>query len=201
MHTVTLLRHIIEHYQELVSFFIFLGLIVEGEFILISAGIFLHLHALDPMLTLAFIILGLISKTFLGYYLGTQIHKRWNHTKFLKYIEKRVSNIMPHFEEKPFWSIFISKFILGANNIVIIFSGYKKTDRQTYLKAELSSTIIWAPGLILIGYLFSYAAITLSHEVWRFAFIVLVLVILFIIFDKIVSWIYETFEELYHSKH
>jgi membrane protein DedA with SNARE-associated domain len=107
---------------------------------------------------------------------------------------------MPHFKQKPFWSIFISKFIMGVNNIVIIFSGYQKIDFRKYLKAEFFSTIIWVPILLSVGYFFSYTAIHVSREIWRFSFIILVLVILFIVFDKLISWIYETFEEFYHAE-
>jgi len=123
---------------------------------------------------------------------------KWNHTKFFKYIEKRVSNIMPHFKQKPFWSIFISKFIM-INHFVIVFAGYQKINFKKYLKAELLSTVIWAPGLILLGYFFSYTAISVSHEIWRFLMIVLVLIIAFVLFDKLVSRIYEIFEEFYHN--
>src|ERR1035437_5980422 len=119
MHTVNILRHLVENYEVLVYFCLFLGLIIEGEFTLMSMGILLHLHALDVYSASIFIILGLLCKTMLGYYLGRFIHEKWNNTKFLKYINKRVLTVMPRFKQKPFWSIFISKFIFGTNNIVL----------------------------------------------------------------------------------
>jgi len=199
MYTVNFLTHVLENYQVLIYLFIFLGLIIEGEFTLISIGILLHLGALNLYLILLFVILGLLSKTILGYHLGILIHNRWNHTRFLKHIENRVSSVMPHFKQKPFWSIFISKFILGVNNIVIIFSGYHRVDVRKYFKAEFCSTIIWVPALILIGYIFSITAIAISREIWRFSFIILVLIILFIALDKLISWIYQIFEEFHEN--
>lgn len=197
MHTVNLFKHFVENYEVLVYFFLFLGLIVEGEFVLITMGILMHLGALDFYFSLVFISLGLLAKTFIGYHLGGFIQEKWNHTKFLKYVEKRVLTVMPHFKRKPFWSIFISKFILGINNVVIIFSGYQKINFKKYLKAEFCSTIIWAPMLVTLGYLFSYAALQASREIWRFSFLVLMLIILFAAFDRFVSWAYEVFEEFY----
>ncbi|MEK9181848.1 MAG: VTT domain-containing protein [Patescibacteria group bacterium] len=199
MHTVNILNHLIENYQILVYFFIFLGLIVEGEFILISTGILLHLGALSFYFVLVFVFLGLLCKTLLGYYIGSLIYDKWNHTKFLKYIEKRVLKVMPHFKQKPFWSIFISKFIWGVNNIVIIFSGYQKINFKKYLKAELYSSIIWVPALVLLGYLFSYTALRVSDEIWKFFFVVLILIIMFIVLHKLMGWAYEIFEEFYHD--
>ena len=199
MHTVKLLTTLIENHQILAYTLIFVGLIFEGEFFVISTGVLAHLGALDFWFALFFILLGAVSKTLLGYYIGKIVHDRWHHTKFLKHIAKRVLQIMPRFKQKPFWSIFISKFILGTNHIVIIFSGYHKIDFRKYLEAETLATIIWAPTLLSLGYFFSYAALHVSHEIWRFSFIVLVLVILFIVFDKLVSWFYELFEEFYND--
>ncbi len=115
----------------------------------------------------------------------------------LKYIEKRVLTIMPHFNQKPFWSIFASKFIFGVNNMVVIFSGYESIDYKKYLKAEFSATLVWAPLLLGLGYFFSFMALNVSKEIWRFSLIILILMIMFFLFDKLIGWIYEIFEEFY----
>lgn len=200
MHTVKLLTNLIEHHQLLAYGLIFLGLIIEGEFVLISTGILAHLGALNFSFALTFVLLGGLCKTFIGYYLGLVIHKRWNHTKLMQYIEKKVLNTMPNFKQKPFWSIFVSKFIMGVNHIVIIFSGYEKIPFKKFLKAELSSTILWAPGLLSLGYFFSYTALHVSHEITRFTLVVLFLIIAFVVFDKLIASLYAFFEEFYGNK-
>lgn len=200
MHTVKLLTNLVEHHQVLVYALIFIGLVFEGEFILITTGILAHLGALNFWFALIFILIGGICKTFLGYFIGLMIHKKWNGTNFMKYIEKKVFIVMPRFNQKPFWSIFISKFIMGANHVVIIFAGYMKINYKKYLKAELSSTAIWAPLLLSLGYFFGYTALNVSKEIWRFSLIVLILIIGFIILDKFIGWLYEIFEEFYDDK-
>ena len=200
MHTVKFLTILVEHHQVLAYVLIFIGLIFEGEVVLISTGILSHLGALNVWFALFFILSGGLLKTILGYYLGVLIHKKWNKTKFLEYIEKRVLNIMPHFNQKPFWSIFISKFIFGVNHMVIIFSGYEKINYKKYLTAEISATIIWAPLLLILGYFFSYTALHVSKEIWRFSLVILILMILFFLFDKLIGWIYEIIEEFYDKE-
>ncbi len=199
MNTVALLSQLVEHHELIVYFFIFLGLIIEGEFVLISIGILLHLGAMDLAVTLPVIIAGVVSKTLLGYYLGAFLNKTWKHTRMLKYLEKRVMSVLPSFKKKPFWSIFASKFILGVNNVVIIFSGYQRINFNKYLKAEFLSTLVWAPLMLFVGSFFSYAALNFSHEIWRFSLIVLVLVLVFITLDKFIGWIYEVFEDIYYE--
>lgn len=195
MHTVNLLISLVEDHQVLAYILIFLGLILEGEFFLIFTGILTHLGALNLYITLFVVLSGGLSKTFIGYALGEFLFKIFNHHKFFKYIQKRVYSILPRFKTKPFWSIFISKFIIGANNIVIIFSGYEKIDYRKFLKAEISATMIWAPLMLLLGYFFSYTALNLSKDIWNFLVVIFVLYIIFILFDKLISWIYELFEE------
>jgi len=197
MHTVKFLISLVEHYQTLAYAVIFFGLIFEGEFTLISTGILIHLGAINLPFAIFLILAGSLIKTFYCYYLGRLINEKWSHTKFLKYIEKRVNYFLPRFQQRPFWSIFISKFIMWLNFSVIVFSGYSKINFKTYLKAEVLSTIIWAPLLLTLGYFFSFAALHASHEIWKFFLIIVLFVIGFILLDKIIGWLYEMFEEFY----
>jgi len=200
MHTVNLLIGLVEHHQILIYFVIYLGLIFEGEFTIISAGILAHLGALNFWVVLVFVLLGGFSKSLLGYMLGGILHKEFHHHKFFKYIRRRVYSILPRFKERPFWSIFISKFIMGINYIVIIFAGFENIEYKKYLKAEISSTLIWGPVLLSLGYVFGYTALHISREIWKFSMVILVLFIVFIMFDKLVSWLFELSEEFYNDK-
>jgi membrane-associated protein len=200
MHTVNFLISLIGHHQILAYGVIYIGLIFEGEFFLISTGVLAHLGALNFWFALMFILLGGLTKTFMGYAFGEFLYKKFNNHRFFCYIQKRVYGVLPRFKIKPFWSIFVSKFIMGANHLVIIFSGYEKIDFKKFLKAEISSTLIWAPLLLSLGYFFSYTALHISREIWEFLMVILILFTIFIIFDKLVSWLYELFEEFYHGE-
>lgn len=200
MHTVNFLAGLIEHHQATVYFLIFLGILLEGEFILLCTGILLHLGALDPVLAVFFTLLGGFSKTLLGYHIGYVVYNRYNHLGFFKYVEKKIFNVMPNFEQKPFWSIFVSKFIL-LNHLVILYSGYKKINFRRYLRAEISATLIWVPLLLILGYVFSSAALRISSEIWEFLIVIFILFTMFFLFDKLVSWLYELFEEFYDKSH
>ena len=199
MHTVNLLTNVVENHAVLAYIIIFFGLVFEGELILISTGILAHLGAFNFWFALFFVLLGGFSKTLIGYSLGKYLYNKFNHNRFFKYVEKRVNHYMPHFKAKPFWSIFISKFIIGANHLVILFSGFERINYKKFLKAEIISTLIWAPLLLSIGYIFSQTALYITNEIWRFSMIVLVLIAIFIIFDKLIGWLYEIFEEFYHD--
>src|SRR3989344_7484010 len=178
MNTVNILRHLVENNLVFTYLLIFLITIVEGEIVTIAAGILVLLGVLNFWVSLIIIFCGGMLKTLLGYSIGKFLHRKFNNHKFFQYIERRVLGIMPHFEQKPFWSIFISKFIM-VNHLVIIFAGYKNINFKKYLRAEISSTLFWAPGLMLLGYFFSYTAIQVSDEIWKFSLIILILILLF----------------------
>jgi membrane-associated protein len=197
MHTVNFLIRLVEHHQILAYSIVYLGLIFEGEIVVISIGILAHLGALNIWLSLFLILLGAFTKTVLGYKLGKFLYNKYNHHRFFCYIQKRVLAILPKFQIRPFWSIFVSKFIMWANTLVIVFSGYQRINYKKFLKAEVYSTLIWAPVMLSLGYVFSYTALHVSREIWKFLMVVLVLFILFVLFDKLISWIYELFEEFY----
>lgn len=198
MYTVQFLNRLVENHLVLTYILIFFVTIFEGEIVAIASGILILLGALNFWLALIAVFLGGMIKTVLWYFFGKFLHKKFNDHRFFKYIEKRVLNVMPHFEQKPFWSIFISKFLM-VNHLVILFSGYKNINFRKYLEAEFASTLFWAPGLILLGYFFSFTAIKVSHQLWHFALIVLVLIISFIVLDKLVRWLYDFFEEFYDN--
>ena len=159
----------------------------------------MHLGALNFYLTIIILFFGAFSKTIIGYALGGFLSRQFGHHKFFKYIQKRVYTVLPGFRKEPFWSIFASKFIMGANNVVIMFSGFEKINYKKFLKAESCSTVIWVPVLLSLGYFFSYTALRVSHNIWKFIMVVLVLFVIFVIFDKLVGWLYELFEEFYYE--
>lgn len=194
MHTVKFLSTLIEHHQIVAYAFIFLGLIFEGEIVVITTGVLSYLGVLDFWLSLTLIFSGSFVKTFALYYLGEFFGKKFGHHKFFQYIERRVQYFMPRFKQNPFWSIFVSKFIMGTNYIVILFSGFSKIKFKTFLRAEIISTIIWAPLLLSLGFFFSETALSYSREIGRFSLIIVSLLMIFLFFDKLVATSYRVFE-------
>lgn len=198
MHTLQALSHLIENNQTIAYLLVFLITIFEGELVAISAGILVLLGALNFWVALLAIFVGGLLKTFSGYALGKFLNKRFNHNKFFQYIEKKVFTVMPHFEQRPFWSIFISKFLM-MNHVVILFAGYRKINFKKYLKAEVISTAIWAPTMLLLGYFFSYTAFQTSKKLSEFLLIIILFIIAFFLLEKLISFLYDVFEHILHD--
>ena len=190
--TIDLIRHFVEAHAVAVYFVIFFGVIIEGEIVVILAGIFSHLGSVNLFLAFCVVILAGISKSIIGYFVGYQLQKHHSHRSFIKYMEKRISYFLPRFKERPFWSIFVARFlVLGLHWFTIIFSGFKKIELKTYIKAELSSLCAWAVAMLSIGFIFSYAALSVSHDIRKLLGLLLLFFIAFFILEKIVAFILE----------
>ncbi len=191
MHTVQILNNLVGEYHTLAYLVIFLGLIFEGEVVVLTAGVLSQLGALNFWPSLVFIFAGGMVKTFGGYWLGTWFARRYKENHFLRALERRILYFMPNFRKKPFWSIFLSKFIMGVNYLVVVFSGYQKVNLKNYLRAEILSTLIWAPALLALGFFFSQTALSITKEIGKFSLIVVIFVAVFLLFDKLAATFYR----------
>jgi membrane protein DedA with SNARE-associated domain len=201
MITLNFLRHFVEHYAEIAYILIFLGVIIEGEIMVIIAGIFCHLGSLSVPTSFLIIFMGGISKSFIGYNLGSWLANSYPQSNFLSRVERKISYFLPRFSERPFWSIFVSRFfILGLNWVTLIFSGYKKVAREIYYKAEFLSLCVWSVGVLAIGYFFSFAALSISRDIRKFLVIILICFILFFLLEKLTAFVLELVGLEYQDK-
>lgn len=190
--TIGAIQHFVEIHAIAVYFIIYLGVVIEGEIMVIFAGIFSHLGSINTFIAWVAVILGGATKSVLGYMMGYHLQKHHSHRPFIHKVERRISYFLPKFNEKPYWSIFISRFlILGIGWFTIIFSGYKKIPLKIYVKAESYSLVLWSIGVLMLGYFFSFTALSISRDVRKFLVIILVGFIFFFVIERIIAFVVE----------
>ena len=192
--SISAIRHFVEIHAIIAYFIIILGVVVEGEVVVIFAGIFSFLGSINLFIAFAAVILGGALKSLLGYMIGFYLNKYHSHKPIISKIERRISYFLPKFKEKPFWSIFISRFfILGIGWFTLVFSGYKNISIKLYVKAEALSLALWSVGFLALGHFFGYTALSISRDVRKFLGLILIFFILFFILEKIIAFIVELF--------
>jgi membrane protein DedA with SNARE-associated domain len=192
--SISTLKHFIEIHAIIIYFIIILGVILEGEIVVIFAGIFSYLGPIHFFIALIAVILGGVIKSFLGYTIGSSLQKHHSHNNIIKKVEMRLSSFLPHFNEKPFWSIFISRFfVFGVGWFTLVFSGFKKVPIKIYAKAEALSLMIWSVLFLALGFSFGYTALSISRDVRNFIGIILLFFLMFFILEKILAFIIELF--------
>jgi membrane protein DedA with SNARE-associated domain len=171
------------------------GVVIEGELVLIIAGILAHLHGWPFPVAFFFGFLGAMLKTILGFGIGRGLKLKYPTSPFLGFLEKKIHFFLPYFKQKPFWSIFVSKFIYGVNHLTLIFAGFVRIRFRTYFYAELASSVIWVLGLISVGYFFSHTALNISRDFRKFTLIIFGFFVAFIALQRFLIFIYQIFEE------
>lgn len=194
MLTIKLLTNFVHQHEVLAYVLLFFAVIIEGEFVLLVSGILAHLGALSFPILYIVGYLGAFGKTYVGYGLGVFLKRRYPRSRFFRFVMRRVNDLLPSFKKDPFWSIFTSKFIVGINHFVLIYSGYVKVPKKTYYKAELSSSLAWIFEFLALGYFFSFAAFSISRDIRKFTLIILAFVIGFVIVQRLINLFLEMYE-------
>jgi membrane protein DedA with SNARE-associated domain len=166
---------------------LFIGMLFEGETLLLGSGILIHLGAFDPLDTYFIAFAGALIGDFLWYYLGSFLRDRYPENRFINYVKRTILRFIPHFERKPFWSIVASKFIYGTNRSAIVFSGFLRINVWLFAKAELFVVTIWTMLTLMLGYALSYTAINITHNLKLFGLIVAALIIAVIAGERIIT--------------
>ena len=192
--SISAIRHFVEIHAVIAYFIIFLGVILEGEIIVIFAGIFSFIGSINPFIALASVILGGAMKSFLGYTIGYYLNKYHSHKPIISKVERRISYFLPRFKDKPFWSIFVSRFfLLGIGWFTLVFAGYKNIPIKLYAKAEALSLALWSIGFLALGHFFGYTALSISRDVRKVLLLILIFFILFFILEKMIAFVVELF--------
>ncbi len=200
MLTFEFIRHFVEANAIWAYVLTVLGVFVEGEIVVILGGIFAHLGSLNVWWIFLATLSGGILKSISGYLIGYHLNKHHGENIFLLKVERRIMYFLPHFADKQFWSIFVSRFfILGLNWFTLIFSGYRKVPLKIYARAEAISLVVWSTLMLCLGYFFSYTALSVTRDIRKFLVFLLAFFIAFFVLRKAIAFVLE-FKHYHHDE-
>lgn len=192
MFTLSHIHNFVELHSILAYILIVIGVIIEGEIIVLLAGVFSGLGSLNFAMVFIMATIGGILKSIIGYNIGLYLKRKHSHLMLIKQAEHKVNYFFPRFKEKPFWSVFLARVpIWGLHWFTILYSGYKEIEVRIFAKAEMLSLVLWSASMIAIGYFFSLTALSISHDVRKFVIIILACFVGFFIIEKIAAFIIE----------
>lgn len=174
---------------------LFVAMIVEGEVFLIIAGMLARLGAFDFGDVLWISFTGVMLGDVFWYALGMFFSRHGKISYFARAAEKSVLFLLPNFRKKPFRSIFLSKFIYGANHATLVLSGVMRVKFLLFMRAESVASFVWVAIFAVVGFMFGQVALSVTHKISQFALIALVFVIGFILIQRYASKIYEQKEQ------
>lgn len=172
---------------------VFVGTVVWGETIMISAGFLSSLPeiGLNIYLIIFFGILGTLVSDSIWYLIGhtgkkgSRFLKRYEHFVLVK--PRVVERIKYHFHKHEGKTIFFSKFIYGTRIIVLIMAGLLGMKYRKFLFYNFLSIVFWAVGMGLLGYYAGYGFLEVKQYFEGAKFVLLTLVVVYIVIRIILS--------------
>jgi len=145
--------------QELIETYGYLAILVitfiEGETIVILAGVAAHLGYLELPWVVAWAVAGSFAGDQLWYYIG----RHWGP----KIIAKRLSwqegaqKVYKHLHKHQYWLILTFRFYYGLRNVTPFVVGSAHIPRLRFFTLNLIGAIVWAIVFSYAGYLFGHA--------------------------------------------
>lgn len=182
---------IVETHRYLGYVILYFAMVIEGEVFLIIAGTLAQLHVLNVGYTFFVALAGVLTGDSLWYFLGVELKKKKFARNAILKAEKTVTLLLPHFKARPFNSIFLSKFIYGANHATLIVSGALGVAYQTFFEAEFIASLLWTISFISLGYFFGATAIKIAHNATHFILFLALFVIGFILLQRFLAYRYK----------
>jgi membrane protein DedA with SNARE-associated domain len=144
---------------------------IEGETIVILAGVAAHLGLLE----LQWVILSALAGSFSGDQLWYYIGRHWGP----KIIARRLSwqegaqKVYKHLDRHQYWLILTFRFYYGLRNVTPFVVGSAHIPRLRFFTLNLIGAIAWAIIFAFAGYLFGQAFMIFIDDYHRYALYVL----------------------------
>ena len=180
MHIQSLFLHYLLLARPVGYALVFLGMVFEGDVMLFTA-FFLTREGFFDFGDMSFVVLvGVFLGDVIWYWLGSE-KIIGTFPRVRSWVEQLTRPFDSHMRERPFHTMFISKFTYGVHHLILMRFNMIGVPFKTFLKSDMPAAAAWAIILGSIGY-FSSASLSLIQHYLRFAEISLLLGLLLFLF-------------------
>jgi len=142
---------------------IFFGMIIEGDFMLFTAGFLTRQGYFDIGIVLLLVFSGAIIGDNIWYVLGGLVSEKKLFFRVKKFVEKAAGLLDEHLKNRTTRTIFISKFAYGLCRPIILKAGAMRISFRKFIGADLMATFLWIFFIGGLGYLSSTSFLAVRH--------------------------------------
>lgn len=144
---------------------------IEGETIVILAGVAAHLGYLE----LQWVILAAIGGSFSGDQLWYYVGRHWGPRIIARRLswQEGAQKVYKHLHRHQYWLILTFRFYYGLRNVTPFVVGSAHIPRLRFFTLNLIGAIVWANVFSVAGYLFGSAVEQFMDDYHRYALYVL----------------------------
>lgn len=173
---------------------IFFGMFIEGEIILILAGILVRAGNIEFFDTFLVAFIAVILHDIFYWFIGVRLSKTTK-TKFLFFNLEKIKSFLNKIQKLDYYHVFISKFGFSINRFVLIASGYLKMPFKKLISNSIPADFIWTILFISLGFMFAEGTAILKKDLKIFAILITIFLVAVIFIEK---WIQRVIKKQSH---
>lgn len=175
----------ISYWKPLAYFFVFLGMILEGDMVLFTVSFLAFTGLLNWILVLFTVLSGIWIGDLFWYWIGT--HLKGSNNFLARWVHRITTPFDQHIAKRPFKTILISKFAYGIHHAILIRAGALGIPVKKYIRIEIVSSLLWITIIGGLAYFSKQSFDHVRHTLHKAELSLLFGVIVFFIFWKIMS--------------
>ncbi len=178
--------HYLTEYQTLGLIIIFLGMMIEGDIFLFTAGFLVNRGYFAIDMALLAVFLGTLIGDNLWYVLGEMINEN---SVFGRFITRLTKPFDDHLIGRTFRTMLITKFAYGIHRPILFRAGMLRLPFKRFIEGDIIAIVLWIFIIGGLGYISSASFILMKHYLRYTELTLLFGLILFILISHLVSHI------------
>lgn len=162
-----------------------IGIALEGDAVLFTAGFLAHQGVFHPALLLCWLVAGGSIGDIAWYMLGAYLNTRSN--RVVTWLKRTTDPLGPYLEKRRARNLILSKFIYGVNHAILCKAGAMRIPLRTFTTENLWANSIWIILVGGLGYASSASTVHVLRTVHHIELALLCTLILFLVSTRILS--------------
>ena len=179
----SLLTNFSETHRLLSYLILFLSMFIEGEVVLLLAGVLSHKGYLDIFDIIITAFIGAVLHDLVYWSIGRKLSKT-NKKNFLFINLEKIESFLRRLKINNSLYIFISKFAWSLNRIVLMANGYLGISVKDLLRYTIPACLIWSITFVSIGYIFAFETDILKKDLKTASLFIISFIIAVIILEN-----------------
>jgi membrane protein DedA with SNARE-associated domain len=177
-HAGTLLVHFLTISQPLAYFFVFAGMLVEGDLSLLAIASLIRLGYFEPFGILFFVLSGAFLSDVFWFWLGRK--SRLSTNRRVQWLLKKMEIVTVDIHKNFFWKLFISKFMYGTHRPFLVSIGSSPLSFRKFILNDIPAVLGWVGIIGGLGYVFTTFIVRLRHVIKYAEVGIIIMVVLYL---------------------
>lgn len=130
-----------------------IGLFVPGSLVLVGTGLLVAAGVLSPLPVLAATVLGAVAGDLVGFRLARAFGPAAVRRHLPRRYRRTYARSLLGFRRFGWWAVFVGRFLAPLRAFVPIAAGVSRMPERSFQTANVASALVWAPLLLLPGWL------------------------------------------------